>query len=287
MIFANQAGRFVIVIGSNVVDVHESSGGKFGPDPAQVFSCWSEFLEWASSATTHEATDVLDERQLGAPSPTPRQVFGIGANYRRHAEEAGWPLPEVPLTFTKFSSSVTGPCGEIELSGPRVDWEVETVVVIGKSARKVSADEAWNYVAGITLGQDLSDRDIQNLPTVYPQFSLGKSLPRFAPIGPVLVTPDSFADRNSIEIACSLNGQEVQRDRTSDLIFDVGELIAYLSGIVTLLPGDLIFTGTPSGVGVTMDPPRFLMAGDELVTTAPEIGTMHHRFVAVEDAVKS
>jgi len=279
LIFANQAGRFVLVVDDGIVDIEQASDGQFGPRPADVLDHWADFLKWVSAAP-RRVTGALDEEQLRAPSPTPRQVFGIGTNYRRHAEEVGWPIPEVPLTFTKFPSAVTGPVGEIEISGPRVDWEVETVVVIGATARRVPRAEAWNHVAGVTLGQDLSDRDVQNLPKANPQFSLGKSLPGFAPIGPFLVTPDAFADRDDIEIACSINGNEIQRDSTSDLIFDVGELIAYLSGLVTLLPGDLIFTGTPAGVGLTMDPPRFLAAGDELVTTAPEIGTMRHRFVA-------
>jgi 2-keto-4-pentenoate hydratase/2-oxohepta-3-ene-1,7-dioic acid hydratase in catechol pathway len=277
--FANHAGRFVQVVDDGVVDVEKASDGRFGPQPAQVFEQWDAFVRWVAEASS-SSTGPLDEELLGAPSPTPRQVFGIGTNYRKHAEEVGWPIPEVPLTFTKFPSAVTGPFGDIEVSGPRVDWEVEAVVVIGAAARRVPAEKAWDHVAGITLGQDLSDRDIQDLPKANPQFNLGKSLPRFAPIGPYLVTPDSFADRNAIELACSVNGEEVQRDSTADLIFDVPELIAYLSGIVTLLPGDLIFTGTPAGVGLTMEPPRFLSAGDELVTTAPEIGTLRHRFVA-------
>lgn len=278
MIFANHAGRFVQVLGEEVVDVHAASGGQFGPDPARVLDQWPDFLEWLPSAP-QEPSGKLDEDRLGAPSPSPRQVFGIGTNYRRHAEEAGWPVPEVPLTFTKFPSSVAGPFEEIEISGQRVDWEVETVVVIGEAARKVRAKDAWRHVAGITLGQDLSDRDIQNTPKVYPQFSLGKSLPGFSPTGPYLVTPDAFADRDAIEIACSVNGTEMQRDSTRDMIFSVADLISYLSGILTLLPGDLIFTGTPSGVGTTMAPPRFLGPGDELVSTAPEIGTMRHRFI--------
>lgn len=282
MKFANQADRFVQVVDDGVVDVEEASGGRFGPAAADVFDKWDTFLDWAAAAQ-RPATGPLKDELLEAPSPTPRQVFGIGTNYRRHAEEVGWPLPEVPLTFTKFPSSVTGPTGDIELTGSRVDWEVETVIVIGAKARRVSAADAWRHVAGITLGQDISDRDVQNLPKANPQFSLGKSLPGFAPIGPFLVTPDSFGDRDAIEIACSVNGEEVQRDTTADLIFDVAELVEFLSGMLTLLPGDLIFTGTPAGVGLTMDPPRFLQPGDEVVSSAPELGSMRHRFVSASE----
>jgi 2,4-diketo-3-deoxy-L-fuconate hydrolase len=280
--FANQAGRFVQVLDDGVVDIAQASDGRFGPTPAAVFDEWDDFVTWAAAAE-RPATGPLREELLGAPSPAPRQVFGVGANYRRHVEEVGWPLPEVPLIFTKFPSSVTGPAGDIELTGPRVDWEVETVIVIGAAARRVAAADAWRHVAGITLGQDISDRDVQNLPKDYPQFSLGKSLPGFAPIGPCLVTPDAFGDRNAVEIACAVNGAEVQRDTTADLVFDVAELIAYLSGMLTLLPGDLIFTGTPGGVGLTMDPPRFLQPGDVLESAAPEIGSMRHRFIAAKE----
>ena len=279
MRFANQAGRFVQIIDDGVVDVATASGGRFGPEPAAVYERWAEFREWADG-TPRDTTGPVDERRLCAPSPTPRQVFGIGTNYRKHAEEVGWPIPTVPLVFTKFPSAVTGPSGDIELSGQRVDWEVEAVVVIGTTARRVPAARAWDHVAGITLGQDISDRDIQNTPEAYPQFNLGKSLPGFAATGPHLVTPDALTDRDAVELACTVNGDEMQRDTTADLVFDVPDLIEYLSGILPLLPGDLIFTGTPSGVGATMDPPRFLAAGDELVSTAPEIGTMRHRFVA-------
>ncbi|MDT7651760.1 MAG: hypothetical protein QOI36_3166, partial [Pseudonocardiales bacterium] len=152
LIFANQAGRFVQVVDDGVVDVEKASDGRFGPGPAQVLDRWDDFLKWVSAAP-RQVTGTLTEAQLEAPSPTPRQVFGIGTNYRRHAEEVDWPIPEVPLTFTKFASSVTGPVGEIEISGPRVDWEVETVVVIGEVARRVPSAEAWNHVAGVTLGQ--------------------------------------------------------------------------------------------------------------------------------------
>ena len=282
MKFANHAGRFVQVVDDGVVDVETASQGRFGSEPAAIYERWAEFREWAAQ-TPRRATGPLDEASLAAPSPTPRQVFGIGTNYRKHAEEVGWPIPTVPLVFTKFPSAVTGPSGEIELSGPRVDWEVETVVVGGTAARRVPAAQAWDHVAGITLGQDISDRDIQNTPEAYPQFSLGKSLPGFAATGPYLVTPDALADRDAVELACAVDGENVQSDTTADLVFDVADLIAYLSGILTLLPGDLIFTGTPSGVGATMDPPRFLPAGDELVSTAPEIGTMRHRFVAAAE----
>ncbi|MFD7003874.1 fumarylacetoacetate hydrolase family protein [Streptomyces mirabilis] len=148
----------------------------------------------------------------------------------------------------------------------------------GDRARRVSAADAWSHVAALTVGQDISDRDTQNRPETYPQFGLGKSHPGYSPIGPVLVTPDEFDDPDDIELGCLLNGQEVQKSSTSDLIFSVPQLIEYLSGILTLLPGDLIFTGTPSGVGTVMDPPRYLTSSDEITSWATGIGTMSHTF---------
>jgi 2-keto-4-pentenoate hydratase/2-oxohepta-3-ene-1,7-dioic acid hydratase in catechol pathway len=277
MKIANWQGRTVLVEGRRCLDVEETSGGRFAADPATVFPRWSEFARWARDQDLSRGT-VFDVEKLGAPSPRPPQVFGIGTNYRRHAEEVGWPIPEVPLVFTKFPSSVTGPYGEIELSGPRVDWEVEVVVVIGEGGRRIPADRAWRHVAGITGGQDLSDRDAQRRPADNPQHSLGKSFPGYSPTGPFLVTPDEFDDPSDIALTCSLNGETVQGSSTADLIFSVAELVEYLSGIVTLLPGDLIFTGTPSGVGTVMDPPRFLTAKDTITSSVAEVGEIRLTF---------
>ncbi|MCX4406046.1 MULTISPECIES: fumarylacetoacetate hydrolase family protein [unclassified Streptomyces] len=279
MRIANHDGRLVLAQDERFIDVEKASAGRFSSDTAAIYSTWAEFTEWAGTQSFAGAAD-LDPSKLGAPSPRPVQTFGIGTNYRRHVEEVGWPVPEVPLVFTKWPSSVTGPGAVVELSGPRVDWEVEVVVVIGRAARRVSAADAWSHVAGLTVGQDISDRDTQNRPETYPQFGLGKSHPGYSPIGPVLVTPDEFDDPDDIELGCLLNGQEVQKSSTSDLIFSVPQLIEYLSGILTLLPGDLIFTGTPSGVGTLMDPPRYLTSSDEITSWATRIGTMSHTFTA-------
>ena len=277
MKFANRDGRAVVLNDERLIDVERASGGRFPADPARLFEQWSPFVEWAR-AQDFGAGEPYDIEELGAPSPRPFQVFGIGTNYRQHAEEVGWALPEVPLVFTKFPSSVAGPFGRIELSGPRVDWEVEVVVVIGEGGHRIPAAQAWSRVAGITAGQDISDRDAQMLPAANPQYSLGKSFPGYASIGPVLATPDEYDDIDDIALTCSLNGQEVQNSSTADLIFPVAELIEYLSAIVTLLPGDLIFTGTPSGIGTVMDPPRFLTAKDELVSWVAGAGRMRHTF---------
>jgi 2-keto-4-pentenoate hydratase/2-oxohepta-3-ene-1,7-dioic acid hydratase in catechol pathway len=183
-------------------------------------------------------------------------------------------VPEVPATFTKFPASLSGPFDEVELSGETVDWEVELVVVIGRKADRVSTDSAWDHVAGLTVGQDISDRTLQF--AAAGQFSLGKSYRGYGPMGPWLVTVDEFANPDDLELGCRLNGEEVQRDRTSDLIFTVPQLISTLSGVLALLPGDVIFTGTPAGVGIVRQPPKFLAPGDVLESWIEGIGTIRN-----------
>jgi len=158
-----------------------------------------------------------------------------------------------------------------------VDWEVEIVVAIGTGGRHIPQAEAWNHVAGITLGQDVSDRVVQ-LTGKPPQFSLGKSFDTYGPIGPALVSVDAFADPDDIELWCDVAGERMQHARTSDLIFPVAELVSYLSGICTLTPGDLIFTGTPDGVGGPRG--RFLKDGELVESWAEGIGTLRNRCVA-------
>ena len=276
MRIANLAGRLVLLTPGGAVDVERVSGQRFSADPHAVYSRWDEFTAWAGDLTSPEA-EAFDEAGLRAPSPAPAQVFGVGLNYRDHAAEAGLALPDSPTVFTKFRGCLTGPAGEIALTGSTVDWEAELVAVIGREARNVPVERGWDHVAGLTVGQDLSDRTRQ-LAGPVPQFNLGKSAPGFGPTGPWLVTPDEFADPDNLELGCAVNGESVQKSRTSELIFPVPELIARLSAILPLLPGDLVFTGTPAGVGNARSPQRFLAAGDELVTTIEGIGTMRHRF---------
>ncbi|MCG5215544.1 fumarylacetoacetate hydrolase family protein [Streptosporangium sp. KLBMP 9127] len=276
MRIANLAGRLVLLAGDGAVDVERASGGAFAADPQAVFERWEEFTAWAREADTggaqpYEVSDLL------APVPVPRQVFAIGLNYRDHAAESGFAAPEHPVVFTKYVSSITGPTGEIALPEGNVDWEVELVAVIGRKAYQVAEADAWGHVAGLTVGQDISERLTQFIAPP-PQFSMAKSFPGFGPMGPALVTPEEFADRDDIELGCVLNGESVQKGRTNDMIFSIPSLIAQLSAVLTLLPGDVIFTGTPAGVGQGMTPPKFLAAGDELVTYVKGIGEMRHTF---------
>lgn len=284
MRIANLAGRLVLVAADgSAVDVYGASGGRFGPRPQDAFEAWAEFAGWAAGvapdAVGSAHRTALDPALLGSPAPAPRQVFAIGLNYVDHAGESGLAVPEQPPVFTKFVTSITGPTGDIDLPEGDVDWEVELVVVIGARAHRVPAADAWEHVAGLAVGQDLSERRLQ-LTGPAPQFSLGKSHPGFGPIGPVLVTPDELADRDDLELGCLINGQQVQKGRTRDMVFPVPVLVERLSAVTPLLPGDVIFTGTPAGVGLGRTPQRFLADGDELVSYVGGIGEMRHRLVA-------
>jgi 2-keto-4-pentenoate hydratase/2-oxohepta-3-ene-1,7-dioic acid hydratase in catechol pathway len=273
------AERLSLVSGDRALDVEQASNGRFAADPDLIFARWREFTDWA---TTRSATngEPFAPAQVGPPLRRPAQIFGIGLNYRAHASEAGVrQAPTSPAVFTKFVSSITGPYDTVTLPSDQVDWEVELVVAIGERAYEVSEKDAWRHVAGLTVGQDLSERAVQ-LAGPVPQFSLGKSYPGFSPIGPVIVTPDEFTDPDDLALGCSLDGEMLQDGRTKDLIFSVPELIARLSDVLPLLPGDLIFTGTPSGVGMARDPKRYLPPGATLVSTIEGIGELRTPLVA-------
>lgn len=276
----NLSGRLTIFTERGAVDAHKASDGRFGPDPQAVFPVWEEFVGWARGAQLTDAA-AFDPADLGAPAPTPAQVFAIGLNYSDHAAEAKLAAPETfPPVFTKFRAALTGPVSTVALPpGGHTDWEVELVVVLGKRAERVSEVDAWSYVAGLTVGQDLSER-LRQVEGPAPQFSLAKSFPGFAPTGPWVVTVDQFSDPDDLELGCSINGETVQHARTSLLIFSVPKLIAGLSSVLPLLPGDLIFTGTPAGVGLGRDPQRWLRPDEELVSYVTGIGELRQRFVA-------
>jgi 2-keto-4-pentenoate hydratase/2-oxohepta-3-ene-1,7-dioic acid hydratase in catechol pathway len=278
MLLGNLDGRLVVAADDAAVDVGRASAGRFGPDPQSVYAVWDDFVEWAAAGSFEVAAEPLDEARLGPPVPRPRQVFAVALNYPEHVAEAEQTKPGSPLIFTKFPTCLVGAEAEVLLPTEMVDWEVEVVAVIGREARQVAAADAWDHVAGVTVGQDLSARDVQRLGPV-PQFSLGKSFPGFGPCGPWVATLDEV-DRDAIALECELNGERVQSGTTAEMIFSVPELIAYLSGICPLLPGDLLFTGTPSGVGARCTPPRFLRPGDELVSRVAGVGEIVQRFVA-------
>ncbi|MDA8320750.1 MAG: fumarylacetoacetate hydrolase family protein [Actinomycetota bacterium] len=277
MRIANVSGRLALVTDEGGIDVETASAGRFGPDPQAIYGQWQAFRAWADHAPSGPAT-AIDNNELGPPAPRPAQVFAIGMNYRDHAAEAGLEVPASPATFTKFPTCITAPFAHVILPSEYVDWEVELVVVIGVRAYQVSHASAWDHVAGVMVGQDLSDRVVQFASGG--QFSLGKSFPGFGPTGPWLVTPDELADPDDLELGCSLDGCQVQKSRTSQLIFSVPELIVQLSAVLPLLPGDLIFTGTPAGIGATRRPPQFLHPGQVLTSYIEGVGTMANRLIS-------
>jgi 2-keto-4-pentenoate hydratase/2-oxohepta-3-ene-1,7-dioic acid hydratase in catechol pathway len=273
---ANANDRAVLVLGDHIADVAKVSDGRFGPDVMSVYDDWDPFVEFARGVD--EGTGPLVETDLRCPVPAPRQVFAIGLNYRQHAEESGMTIPEVPATFTKFPASLGGPFDDIEIAGDTVDWEVELVAVIGRRADRVAEADGWDHVAGLTVGQDISDRHLQF--AAGGQFSLGKSRRGYGPMGPCVVSVDEFRNPDDLALGCSIDGETVQDARTNDLVFSVPRLVAELSSVLPLLPGDIIFTGTPAGVGIARKPPRFLQPGQTLETWIEGIGTIRNRCVS-------
>lgn len=272
-------GRFDLGPSATVTDVFSASGGAFGPSTEDVLARWAAFRAWADGAVVNGSAPLVPER-LGPVVAAPRQVFAVGLNYRAHAEEAGMGIPEVPMVFTKFPSCVTGPFADVPVPTPKTDWEVEVTVVVGTGGRSIPAAEAWDAIAGVTCAQDYSARDTQFASSSNAQFSLGKSYPGFLPLGPLLVTPDEFPDPDAIGLSCSVNGVARQSSNTSDLIFGVPALVEYISAICPLLPGDLILTGTPAGVGMGLKPQVFLAPGDVVVSRVDLVGEMRQRCVA-------
>ncbi|GIW45862.1 MAG: fumarylacetoacetate hydrolase [Candidatus Binatia bacterium] len=269
----NRAGRACLWLDHGFVDLEHGSHGRFPSNPMDAVHRWFEVAEWAAGLSPGAVEGPVTEEQLGPPVPRPSKVFGIGLNYRDHAAEAGLPIPDIPLVFTKFPNCLVGPRHPIELSSDYVDWEVELVVVIGRHGRGIRAEHALDYIAGFTVGQDISDRKAQFAGNP-PQFSLGKSYDTFGPLGPAIVSLDSFANPNDLQLTCEVSGERMQDSRTREMIFSVPELVEFLSRRCTLEPGDLIFTGTPAGVGSTRKPRRYLRPGDVIRSWIEGVGEL-------------
>ena len=278
----NVSGRAALEVDGHWYDLARLSGDDILADPMVAVGRSDELHTLSGRCAAATPDGEVADTVLDAPVPRPRQVFAVGLNYADHAAESGVATPPAPLTFTKFPSAIAGPTADVPLSGELVDWEVEVVVVIGRTCSQVPVDEAWEVVAGLTLGQDISDRQVQMTGTP-PQFSLGKSFPAYAPIGPAVVSVDSLADPTDLGLWCEVSGERMQDSRTSNLIFSIPTLIGYLSSICTLAPGDLIFTGTPEGVGMARG--RFLAEGDVIVSGAEGIGELRNTCVAGRGAL--
>lgn len=278
---ASVQGRAHFAIGSStdfrVVDVEHSSKGSL---PSDVMSCYSVWQSLRAHAASLSQTDgvACSLEQLDSPVPRPRQLFAVGLNYKKHAEEMASPIPTTPLTFAKFQSSINTPCGDVHLVGATCDYESELVIVIGTGGVNIAQADAWQHIAGITAGQDISDRTLQ-YSGVPPQFSLGKSRTGFTPMGPWVTDMHNNSSRDNLRLTCSVNGEIRQDTKTSDMIFDVSQIISYLSGICELFPGDAIFTGTTAGVGHGHKPPVYLKRGDIIETTLEGVGVIRNRCV--------
>lgn len=222
-----------------------------------------------------------DGVQLHAPIPNPSKIVCIGLNYRDHAIEGGKAIPTEPVVFAKFPNTLIGPGMPIRLPSisQKVDYEAELVVVIGQRAKDIDAADAMQYVAGYTIGHDVSARDWQ-FRGEERQWTIGKTFDTFAPMGPHLVTADEVPDPGNLSIQLRLNGQVMQNSNTREFIFPVPVLIAHLSKIMTLEPGDLIFTGTPPGVGAARKPPVWLKDGDEVEIEIEGLGVLKNPVVA-------
>jgi 2-keto-4-pentenoate hydratase/2-oxohepta-3-ene-1,7-dioic acid hydratase in catechol pathway len=266
---ANLAGRLVLLHDDGMIDVAEASNGRWGPDPMAPYRDWPTFLQWVQACSSDRMP--YDERLLGPPVPDPRQVLAVGMNYRTRADEGGLTEVPTPPVFPKWPTCLTGPYADVVLPTATVDWEAELVVVLGLRAWRVAPDDAWRRVAGVMVGQDLSEREQQFRPPVA-QFGLAKSYPGFGPTGPWLLATGGL-DPGPLEIGCWVGDEPVQHGSTAQMLVPVAELISRLSANLPLLPGDMIFTGSPGGVGHHRRPPRYLRPGERLTTTIETLGT--------------
>lgn len=274
--------RAAVFQGNQYVDLHAS-------DPAlpatlrQLLEGGAAALKSAGEAARHAKAVQHEAGQvkLLALVPDPRKIVCLGLNYRDHAAESGAPIPKEPVLFSKYATALIGHESPIVLPpvSSEVDYEAELVIVIGKGGRHIKADQAMSYVAGYTCGHDVSARDWQ-LKKDQKQWMVGKTFDTFAPVGPHLVTADEVPDPHNLPIRLRLNGQVMQNSNTNQMIFRVPEVLAYLSQVFTLEVGDLIFTGTPPGVGFAKKPPLFLKAGDVAEVEIDGIGLLRNPVVA-------
>lgn len=276
----NVGGRAALADKGFFYDLESVSAGSCGPDPMQAIANTDILHTLATRLPQATPTGLLDEVTLGPPVPRAPKSFVIGLNYVDHSAEIQARIPEVPLVYTKFPSAITGPCAEVELRSDSCDYEGELLVVIGAGGRDIPQQQAWQRVAGLAVGQDFSDRDAQFMGRP-PAMNLGKSFDTHGPIGPAVVSVDAVDDPDDLELSTWVNGERRQHDRTSNMIFGVPYLVAFLSRICTLSPGDVIFTGTPAGVGFATK--TFLRDGDVVTTRIEGLGELRNRCVRGPD----
>ena len=276
--FANVNEKSALIRENSFFDLETISDGAVSADPMEALTTPEVLHDLSENLDNFAASGNVDDVVLGAPVPRPTNSFGIGLNYQTHVDEAAMETPDVPMVFAKLPSCITGPTSDVQMRSSECDYEGELVVVIGPGGKDIDENQAWEHVVGLTVGQDFSDRGAQfmNMPA---QFTLGKSMDSFGPTGPVLVSPDSFPDPADLELQTRVNGELRQHDRTSSLIFSIPKLIAFISRFVTLTTGDLIFTGTPEGVGFRNG--VFLTDGDVVRTYIEGIGTLENRCIQI------
>jgi 2,4-diketo-3-deoxy-L-fuconate hydrolase len=282
---ANINGRSALVAQSHYYDLETLSGGELNADPMSALGHPRELSQLSASLDDAAPTGILANVTIDCPVPWPRNVFAVGKNFADHAAETGADeIPEQPLIFTKFPSCLSGPDVTVELRSDFVDWEVELVVVIGTGGKDITEADALDHIFGLTIGQDVSDRRMQFVAKP-PHFGLAKSFDTYGPMGPTIVSLDQVEDLENLRLQCSINGEAQQDGNTSDLIFGIPKLISYLSHVTTLTTGDLIFTGTPGGVGGFRG--IFLKDGDVIESTigneSMSFGTMTNRCIRVTD----
>lgn len=255
-------------------------------DPNDFFLMGMDTIERAQRAFDYMVNDLAEEDlsiardqvNLGTPIPNPRKVICIGQNYADHVAEMKSSLPDHPVLFAKFSNALIGPEDDIQKSPltNQLDYEVELVIVIGKEASEINKEDAFDYIAGYTVGNDTSARDLQKRT---PQWLQGKSHDNSTPIGPYIVTADEISDPENLGIRAFVNGEKRQESTTKELIFTIPTLIEFISSLITLQPGDIIFTGTPHGVGAGMNPPQFLNPGDVVTLEIDGIGKLENKVI--------
>jgi 2-keto-4-pentenoate hydratase/2-oxohepta-3-ene-1,7-dioic acid hydratase in catechol pathway len=265
--------------GLQLADGTRIDASAFGEDWGERFletDGLARLARW-SADNAAKAPRVADSERLGSPITRPSKIVCIGLNYADHARETNAKTPEEPVIFFKATTALAGPNDDMPLprGSVKTDWEVELAVVIGKRARYVAKEDALSYVAGYALHNDYSER--QDQLERGGQWSKGKSQDGYAPLGPFLATPDELGDVKALPMWLTVNGQSRQKSSTKEMIFDVSVLVSYLSRFMTLLAGDVISTGTPAGVGLGMNPPTFLKAGDVVELGIEGLGTQRQR----------
>ena len=279
-ILTDRGPRAALAVPGGLVDLHAADPSIPDSLPG-ILAAGSECLERVAACAQMDPTVAEDQPRFLPVIPSPQKILCVGLNYADHARESGAEVPEEPVIFSKFASALTGHGQPIELprTSAEVDYEAELVVVIGRRGKHVPEQQAMDYVAGYACGHDVSARDWQ-LRKPGGQWLLGKTFDTFAPVGPYLVTRDEVPDPHQLDIQLRLNGQTMQSSNTRELIFSIPRLIAYISQVMTLEVGDLIFTGTPPGVGFSRKPPVFLKPGDVAEVEIQHLGVLRNPVVA-------